>query len=159
MASWCMLMTMKYMCQYTCFKEKRPKLVQETSGTMFLRPDLKLFLEFLKTNWFAISGILKVTIQIFFWKNFIKKIANKIRRKFFSKQNGVRVHANCYYQWNLGVKILVVIIDPYCTMTFDAVGVFCPDFWLLSKSGSSYCDEMYIHISIIDNISYILLAR
>ena len=50
MASWCMLMTMKYMCQNTCFKEKRPKLVQETSGTMFLRPDLKLFLEFLKTN-------------------------------------------------------------------------------------------------------------
>ena len=32
----------------------------------------------------------------------------------------------------------MVIIDPY-GMIFDAVGVFCPEFWLLFKSGSSYC--------------------
>ena len=33
----------------------------------------------------------------------------------------------------------MVIIDSY-GMTFDAVGVLCPDFWLLFKSGSSYCE-------------------
>ena len=32
----------------------------------------------------------------------------------------------------------MVILDPY-DMTFDAVGVFGPDFWLLFKSASSYC--------------------
>ena len=29
-------------------------------------------------------------------------------------------------------------LDPY-GMTFDAVGIFGLDFWLLFKSGSSYC--------------------
>ena len=33
----------------------------------------------------------------------------------------------------------MVILDPY-GMTFDAVGVFGLVFWLLFKSGSSYCD-------------------
>ena len=37
----------------------------------------------------------------------------------------------------------MVIIDPY-GMTFDAVGVFCPDFGLLFKSGSSYCELLDI---------------
>ena len=32
----------------------------------------------------------------------------------------------------------MVILDPY-DMTFDAVGVFGLDFWLLFKSASSYC--------------------
>ena len=32
----------------------------------------------------------------------------------------------------------MVILDPY-GMTFDAVGVFGLVFWLLFKSGSSYC--------------------
>ena len=34
----------------------------------------------------------------------------------------------------------MVILDPY-GMTFDAEGVFGLDFWLLFKSGSSYCDQ------------------
>ena len=34
----------------------------------------------------------------------------------------------------------MVILDPY-GMTFDAVGVFGLVFWLLFKSGSSYCDR------------------
>ena len=33
----------------------------------------------------------------------------------------------------------MVILDPY-GMTFDAVGVFGLAFWLLFKSGSSYCE-------------------
>ena len=33
----------------------------------------------------------------------------------------------------------IVILDPN-GMTFDAVGVFGLVFWLLFKSGSSYCD-------------------
>ena len=32
----------------------------------------------------------------------------------------------------------MVILDPY-GMTFDAVGVFGLDFWLLFKSALSYC--------------------
>ena len=32
----------------------------------------------------------------------------------------------------------MVILDPY-GMTFDAVGVFGLVFWILFKSGSSYC--------------------
>ena len=32
----------------------------------------------------------------------------------------------------------MLILDPY-DMTFDAVGVFGLDFWLLFKSASSYC--------------------
>ena len=32
----------------------------------------------------------------------------------------------------------MLILDPY-DMTFDAVGVFGMDFWLLFKSASSYC--------------------
>ena len=34
----------------------------------------------------------------------------------------------------------MVILDPY-GVTFDAVGVFGLDFWLLFKSGSSYCES------------------
>ena len=33
---------------------------------------------------------------------------------------------------------IMVILDTY-GMSFDAVGVFSLDFWLLFKSGSSYC--------------------
>ena len=35
---------------------------------------------------------------------------------------------------------IMVILDPY-DMTFDAVGVFGLEFWLLFKSTSSYCGE------------------
>ena len=37
----------------------------------------------------------------------------------------------------------MVILD-HNGMTFDAVGVFGPVFWLLFKSGSSYCDMSQI---------------
>ena len=35
---------------------------------------------------------------------------------------------------------IMVILDPK-GMTFDAGSVFGPDFWLLFKSGSSYCGD------------------
>ena len=35
----------------------------------------------------------------------------------------------------------MLILDPY-DMTFDAVGVFGLDFWLLFKSALSYCDGL-----------------
>ena len=35
----------------------------------------------------------------------------------------------------------IVILDPN-GITFDAVGVFGQAFWLLFRSGSSYCDLM-----------------
>ena len=43
MASGCMLLTMKSMCQNTSFNEKRPELIQETSGTMFFKARSKFF--------------------------------------------------------------------------------------------------------------------
>jgi hypothetical protein len=46
MASGCMLLTMKSMCQNTSFNEKRPELIQETSRTMFFKARSKIFLEF-----------------------------------------------------------------------------------------------------------------
>ena len=45
----------------------------------------------------------------------------------------------------------MVILDPY-GMTFDAVGVFGLVFWLLFKSGSSYCDiynVLFVYFSCI----------
>ena len=43
MGSGCMLLTMKTMCQNTCCDEKRPKPVQEMSGTMFFKAQSKFF--------------------------------------------------------------------------------------------------------------------
>ena len=43
MASGCMLLTMKSRCRNTFFNEKRPELVQETSGTMFFKAQSKIF--------------------------------------------------------------------------------------------------------------------
>ena len=40
----------------------------------------------------------------------------------------------------------MVILDPY-GMTFDAVDVFCPDFWLLFKSDLSYCGLDFIYVT------------
>ena len=37
----------------------------------------------------------------------------------------------------------MVILDPY-GMTFDAVVVFGLVFWLLFKSGSSYCGKVFL---------------
>ena len=37
----------------------------------------------------------------------------------------------------VGFQTMVILV-PY-GMTFDAMGVFGPDFWLLFKSASSYC--------------------
>ena len=89
---------MKSMWQNTCLFEKRPKLLQETSGTMFLRHDLKFFLEFQKKNWFAISETLKMTIQNYFFvkKVFRKKSPMKFDENFFSKKEHIRAHATEY---------------------------------------------------------------
>ena len=43
MASGCMLLTMKTMCQNTCCNEKRPEPIQEMSGTMFFKARSKFF--------------------------------------------------------------------------------------------------------------------
>ena len=43
MASGCMLLTMKSMYHNTCFNEKRPGLLQETSGTMFFKARSNFF--------------------------------------------------------------------------------------------------------------------
>ena len=42
------LITMKSMCQNTCFLEKRPELFQETWGKCFIRPNNNFFWKFWK---------------------------------------------------------------------------------------------------------------
>ena len=42
----------------------------------------------------------------------------------------------------------MLILDPY-DMTFDAVGVFGLDFWLLFKSALSYCEWLYLTLDFI----------
>ena len=84
-----MLLTIKSRCQNICLNEKRPKLTQEMSGTMFFKAQYKFFLEFLKKNGFAISVALKMTIQKYF---FVKKICQKnlptkLVKKIYEKIN------------------------------------------------------------------------
>ena len=74
MASRCMLLTMKSRCQNTCFNEKRPKLVQETSRTMVFKARSKFLLEFWKKKIFTIIVTLKMTIKKYF---FVKKTCQK----------------------------------------------------------------------------------
>ena len=74
MASRCMLLTMKSRCQNTCFNEKRPKLVQETSRTMVFKARSKNILEFWKKKLFTIIVTLKMTIKKYF---FVKKTCQK----------------------------------------------------------------------------------
>ena len=50
MASGCMLLTMKSMCQNTCCNEKRPEPIQEMSGTMFFKARSKFFFGISKKN-------------------------------------------------------------------------------------------------------------
>ena len=50
MASGCMLLTMKTMCQNTCCNEKRPEPIQEMSGTMFFKARSKIFFGISKKN-------------------------------------------------------------------------------------------------------------
>ena len=51
MASRCMLLTVKSRCQNTCFNEKRPELVQETSRTMVFKARSNFFWNFEKKNY------------------------------------------------------------------------------------------------------------
>ena len=44
----------------------------------------------------------------------------------------------------------MIILDPN-GMNFDAGGVFGPDFWLLFKSGSSYCVEGFEEVQFQKN--------
>ena len=74
MGSRCMLLTMKSMCHNICSNEKRPALLQETSGTMFFKAKSKNFLEFQKKKLFTINVFLKMTIQNYF---FVKKTCQK----------------------------------------------------------------------------------
>ena len=50
MASGCMLLNMKTMCQNTCCNEKRPEPIQEMSGTMFFKARSKFFFGISKKN-------------------------------------------------------------------------------------------------------------
>ena len=45
-----MLLTMKSMCQNTCLIEKRPELIQKTSGTMFFKARSNFFFGISKKN-------------------------------------------------------------------------------------------------------------
>ena len=93
-----MLLTMKSMCQNTCCNEKRPKPIQEMSGTMFFKARSKFFLEFRKKkvihhNRYPQNDYQKI---FFFSKKLVKKFANKICRENFSTPNGVKVHDTTY---------------------------------------------------------------
>ena len=99
MASGCMLLTIKTMCQNTCCNEKRPEPIQEMSGTIFFKARSNFFFGISKKKkLFTIFVTLKMTIIFFFFfkKNFSKKLANKIRRENLSTQNGVGLHATDY---------------------------------------------------------------
>ena len=52
---------------------------------------------------------------------------------------------NIFYVPELVEFQTMLILDPY-GMTFDAVGVFGLVFWLLFKSGSSYCETYVLSI-------------
>ena len=86
------------MCKNTCFTEKRPELFQETTGTMFLKARTKFFFGISKKKFIHHKRYPQDdhTKLFFCKKKFVKKIANKIRRRNLSKQNGVRVHATNY---------------------------------------------------------------
>ena len=83
MASRCMLSTMKSMCHNICFNEKRPGLLQETSGTMFFKAQFKNFFGISKFFLFTIFVTFKMTLQNYFFvkktcqKNFPAKLAKK----------------------------------------------------------------------------------
>ena len=48
----------------------------------------------------------------------------------------------------VGFQTMVILLDPK-GMTFDAGGVFGLDFWLLLKSGSSYCALLVVMVTRI----------
>ena len=83
-----MLLSMKSMWKNTCLFEKRPWLLQETSGTMFFKAWYNFFSEFLKKFQFSISIALKMTIQNnFFVKNICQKnLTTKLVKKNVEKK-------------------------------------------------------------------------
>ena len=93
-----MLLSTESMGQNTCLYEKRPELLQETSGTMFFKAQSKFFLEFQKKIWFAISVNLKMTIQNYFFgiKVCKKKSPIKFVGNFLSRKEHIRAHPNEY---------------------------------------------------------------
>ena len=52
-----------------------------------------------------------------------------------------------YYEMLEFLGFQTIVILDLNGMTFDAVGVFGPAFWLLFKSGSSYCEWKNIFLS------------
>ena len=80
-----------------CMK-KDPSCFRKHPEQCFLRPDLKIFLEFQKKIWFAISVNLKMTIQNYF---FVKKVCKKkspikFVGNFLSRKEHIRAHPNEY---------------------------------------------------------------
>ena len=83
MGSGCMLLTMKSMYHNTCFNEKRPGLLQETSGTMFFKARPKKFFGISKKNFIHHNCYPQDDHSKLFFckKNLSKKFANKIGKK------------------------------------------------------------------------------
>jgi hypothetical protein len=83
-----MLLNMKSMWQNTCLFEKRPELLQQTSGTMFFKAQYNFFSEFLKKSYspWALPSKWQFEI-IFFSKKLSKKFDDKIDKKSLSKKN------------------------------------------------------------------------
>ena len=93
MASGCMLLTMKTMCQNTCCNEKSPEPIQEMSGTMFFKADLKFVLEFRKKNLFTIIVTLKTTTEKYFF--FEKTCQKNLPTKFVEKICQLKMASRC----------------------------------------------------------------
>ena len=93
MASGCMLLTMKSMCQNTCCNEKRPEPIQEMSGTMFFKARSKIFFGISKKKLFTIIGTLKMTTKKYFF--FEKTCQKNLPTKFVEKICQLKMASRC----------------------------------------------------------------
>ena len=115
MASGCMLLTMKTMCQNTCCIEKRPEPIQELSGIMFFKARSNFFFWNFKKKFVSPQALpSRWPYKIIFWsKKFGKKSCQSNSQKNFVKK---KVNQGlCYWVWNLCDKILACLKkDPGC---------------------------------------------
>ena len=93
MASGCMLLTMKTMCQNTCCNEKRPEPIQEMSGTMFFKARSKFFFGISKKKLFTIFVTLKMTIKKYFFQK--KTCQKNLPTKFVEKICQLKMASGC----------------------------------------------------------------
>ena len=93
MASGCMLLTMKTMCQNTCCNEKRPEPNQEMSGTMFFKARSKFFFGISKKKSFTIFVTLKMNIKKYFFQK--KTCQKNLPTKFVEKICQLKMASGC----------------------------------------------------------------